>query len=57
MKRKRELCERCGFPILARRKGSSYCTDRCAKAQEEDDRVSIEMELAEQEHTPAKEDE
>lgn len=43
----RELCERCGYPIPSRRRGLSYCTQRCEREQAEADRVSAEMEEAE----------
>lgn len=33
-------CYRCGALIPSRRKGLDYCTLRCERAQDEDDRLS-----------------
>jgi hypothetical protein len=43
----REACLRCGKPVPTRMRGTGYCTVRCMRAQEQDDRESWEIERAE----------
>ena len=41
-----ELCQRCGRLVPARRRDTGFCTDRCAREQERDDRESMRLEQA-----------
>lgn len=38
--RHRECCSRCGRPVPSRRRGTGFCTARCAAAQARDDEES-----------------
>lgn len=45
----REVCQRCGYPVPSRLRGTGWCTVRCRNDQAREDQDSIDAEIAEAE--------